>query len=360
MGRPAPLSDTIPPGGAIAKRGMGQVTATYLRKVVAAVVDPPERAAVLRSAGIDPAAPPDAGRMIDADTYHRLLERVARDLPDASDMPLRVGAAMRCDDYGAFGLAWKTAPTLRGSLLRAVRYWRVLTSTAQFDLLPAGRGDAWFVLRRAGPRRLGLRLSNEATLAASLAIMREVAPGPVRPTELRLRHRLPERGRVHAAWFGCPVLCDADRDGLRLPAAVLDRPNRLGDAGLSRYLAGQLDGSLAEVAPLATLADTVRRQIEGALGEGVPGLAGIAASMGLSDRGLQRRLAAEGLSFRSLLDQVRREVAEGLLLHSDHALAEIAFLSGFSEQSALTRAFRRWHGVPPAAYRQRQRAPRAR
>ena len=103
------------------------------------------------------------------------------------------------------------------------------------------------------------------------------------------------------------------------------------------------------------LTETVRRAVERSLSDGVPELARIAASLGRSERGLRRALAAEGLPFRILVDGVRRDLAEGLLVNSDYALAEIAFLAGFSEQSALTRAFRRWHGQPPAAFRAENR-----
>ena len=51
----------------------------------------------------------------------------------------------------------------------------------------------------------------------------------------------------------------------------------------------------------------------------------------------------------------RRELAEGLLVQSDYSLAEVAFLGGFSEQSAFNRAFKRWMNQTPAAYRESHR-----
>jgi len=57
--------------------------------------------------------------MIRAEDYYLLFERAAAADPDATTLPLRVGASMRSDDYGPFGFAWKSAPTLRGSYDRA-------------------------------------------------------------------------------------------------------------------------------------------------------------------------------------------------------------------------------------------------
>jgi AraC-like DNA-binding protein len=72
--------------------------------------------------------------------------------------------------------------------------------------------------------------------------------------------------------------------------------------------------------------------------------------MGLSERTLHRRLSAHGLTFRGVRDRAQRRLAEGLLTQSDHSIAEIAFLIGFSEQSAFTRAFKRRANDAPAAF----------
>ncbi|WP_425283670.1 helix-turn-helix domain-containing protein [Jannaschia faecimaris] len=68
---------------------------------------------------------------------------------------------------------------------------------------------------------------------------------------------------------------------------------------------------------------------------------------------MHRRLADEGVSFQLVFEKARRRLAEGLLVQSDHAFAEIAFLTGFSEQSSFTRAFKRWADESPAAFRER-------
>ena len=87
------------------------------------------------------------------------------------------------------------------------------------------------------------------------------------------------------------------------------------------------------------------------LSEGIPRVADVARTLGLSVRSLHRRLAQDGLSFRMLTEETRKELAEGLLRDERYSLSEIAFLTGFSEQSAFNRAFKRWIGRSPAQHR---------
>ena len=71
----------------------------------------------------------------------------------------------------------------------------------------------------------------------------------------------------------------------------------------------------------------------------------------MSGRTLQRRLADQGHAYQDLVDNARYELAQRLLKKTDYALAEIAFLTGFAEQSTFSRAFKRWSRKTPAAFR---------
>ena len=328
---------------------MGYVTSLFARKMVAAAGDGIDAAGLLAEAGLDPEGPWDPKVMIPASTYYALLERIAERI-DVTDLPVRGGASMRCDDYGALGLAWKAALDLRGSFSRVARYARLWTSVVGYELRPHPQG-ALFILHRAGERRLGMRLSNEATLASGVSLARQVSPVPFAPLEVLVRHPAPKSVAYHEEWFGCPVRFDADLDALLISADALDRPNILGDEGISRYLISHLDEELAEVADEEPLIAGARDAIAQALSEGAPRMADIARGLGLSARTLHRRLSQHGMSFQTLTEDTRRDLAEGLLRDERHSLAEIAFLTGFSEQSAFTRAFRRWLGTTPASYR---------
>lgn len=328
---------------------MGVITSLFAHKVieVAAPQDAPE---LIESIGLDPLAPTDPKQMIEDRVYYSLLERLAETM-DVTDLPLRTGASMRCDEYGAVGLAWKAAPTLLGSYTRVTRYARLWTSVVEYELQRTEEGTLFF-LHRTGTRRLGLRLSNEATLASAVAISREVSPNGFSPKHVFLKHPAPAETTAHTAYFNCPVEFNAEYDALLLSDDSLARPTRLGDEGITRFLLSHLDAELAALQSVEdTLATRTRATIARALSEGVPKVEDVARSLGLSARSFHRRLSEEGLSYQLLIDDTRRDLAEGMLADDTHSLSEIAFLTGFSEQSAFTRAFKRWSGQTPAQYR---------
>ena len=329
---------------------MGQITSLFVHKVIRQVDDSLDKGALLSSVGVDPDGAVDPSVMVTDADYYALLETIAQSDPNANDLPLRVGASMRCDDYGAFGLAWKSALNLRGSYERAERYARVLTSVSSYRVTDAEEG-VYMHLHREGERRLGLRLSNEATIASIAAISEEVSTGGFQAQAIYFSHSPPHSAIDHERHFGCPVNFGADMDALLVSSAVLQRPNRLGDRSISRFFDTHLEEELSKYDDSASLERRVRIQVSQALSQGVPRISDVAGRLGLSGRTLQRRLSDQGYSFQALVDESRRELARRLLKETEYPLAEVAFLTGFSEQSAFNRAFKRWAGQTPRSFR---------
>jgi len=329
---------------------MPYVTSIFARRVIQAAGLAVDHVALLRSVGLDPDGALDVTEMIAAEAYYDLLERIAAAMPDGHELPLRVGPLMRPDDYGALGLAWKSAPTVRHSLERVERYCRLWTGNLTYELRDRD-GGVDFVLHRSGERRLGLRLSNEATIASATSLIRQTAFAGFRPQTVRLQHAAPETTVAHERYFGCPVFFGTDRDALSIGSEALARPNRLGDDGISRYLLNHLDAEIEALEGDEPVENLVRQVVSRSLSEGVPRMADVARRLAMSERTLHRRLAATGLSFKTEVQATRRELAENLLRQSRYTLSEVAFLTGFSEQSAFQRAFKRWTGKTPAAFR---------
>jgi AraC-like DNA-binding protein len=99
----------------------------------------------------------------------------------------------------------------------------------------------------------------------------------------------------------------------------------------------------------------VRRVLASRIARGDTQIQSVARALSTSTRSLQRRLAAVGLSYNQLLDQVRKEAAERHLTDSALSITEIAYLLGYSEPAAFNSAFKRWYDETPQGFRQRQR-----
>lgn len=326
---------------------MGKISTLFIRKVLEEVDSEIDKNALVRSMGIELDRP---AYMISDKHYYSFFERAVAIDGNGATLPLRVGAAMCCDDYGAFGLAWKSATTLRGSYNRAERYAQVLTSVSTYEVETTKEG-AYMHLHRSGEKCLGMQLSNEATIASISTISQEVSTKAIHPIAVYFKHADPESIADHETYFGCPVYFNSDRDALLISKENLQTPNQLGDESISKFFESHLETELSKLEDATTLDRQILRHLRQTLSEGIPMLSDVAHHFGMSGRTLQRRLSDLGYSYQTLVDESRRQLSERLLRETDFSLVEIAFMTGFSEQSAFARAFKRWAGQTPRNFR---------
>jgi AraC-like DNA-binding protein len=329
---------------------MAQITSLYVYKVISQASPGVETRDLLNGLGLDPDGAVDPALLISSSDYYDFFAALAERDPNGLLLPLRIGASMRTDEYGAFGLAWKSAPDLRGSMLRSERYGQVLGSAEVYSLDETAEG-LFFCLDKAGDRRPGMLLSNEASLSAVDVICREVTTADFRPLAIYFKHAPRGDIAIYEDHFGCPVLFETGRDALQLREDDIDAPNKVGDETIASFFDRHLERELAMIEREAGLEHDVRRAVADVLSEGVPTLSHIASKLGIGARTLQRRLSDQGHSFQSVVDAARKDLARRLLHETAYSLAEVAFLTGFSEQSAFTRAFKRWAGQTPRSYR---------
>ncbi len=166
---------------------------------------------------------------------------------------------------------------------------------------------------------------------------------------------------AHDLVFATPMTFDAPRPALVFEAARLQAPVMRTEAELEEFIARSPAGLLARPVHDATSADQVRRMVELAIRAShpspVPSGDEVATRLSISPQTLRRRLAADGTSLRGVRDQVLRDAAITALVDGDESIADLSTRLGFSEPSAFTRAFRRWTGNPPSAYRAGNAAP---
>ncbi|NEO86668.1 MAG: AraC family transcriptional regulator [Spirulina sp. SIO3F2] len=307
-------------------------------------------AELLRVAGLELSGESTHKNMLTDTAFFGLLEYVADKFEKGYTIAIRVGSTMQCDDYGAFGLAFKTARDLSGSFQRVERYGKVVTSIANYTIVQ-GQQSTFMAVKKDANSRLGLLLTNELAVAAATSLCREVSLHLFAPEAVHFSHPSPPDPSLHEHYFQCPVYFGSDRDGLEIANDMLFSGNRLGDQAISAFFDTHLDSELTELADESRIAQRIAKQITQALSEGVPSISKIAQQLGMSSRTLQRRLADEGLVYQKLIDETRRDLAVRLLKKNEYSLVEIAFLTGYAEQSTFTRAFKRWHGQTPTGFR---------
>jgi AraC-like DNA-binding protein len=156
--------------------------------------------------------------------------------------------------------------------------------------------------------------------------------------------------------FGCPVVCGTPRNAIIFRATDANRPFVTRNAELLGILAPQFDEELKEENGDENFIERVRIAIQQRLTGRRPAIEDIADALHISSRTLQRRLQDDGSSFQRVLEEARHQLARHYLNNSVLGLNEAAYLLGYEDGNSFVRAFRTWEGVPPARWREQQRA----
>jgi AraC-like DNA-binding protein len=217
------------------------------------------------------------------------------------------------------------------------------------------------VLDEDDPVRVAIEAGSafETELSVSLSVLRfrQEAEGPFAAAFASFAHD-PDDAEEYRHVLGCPVRTRASWSGWALTKAMMARPLRRRDPALRQWLDRQAAGLLARLPSTGTVEDDVTRVLSAQMTAGEVELEVVARRLATTPRTLQRRLARAGTSFESLRDGARREAAAAYLADTALSIGEIGYLLGYSEPAAFHRAFKRWHGTTPQAFRAGRRAAR--
>lgn len=287
---------------------------------------------------------------ISPEDHYRILGIVAERVPDRAGLSVRYARSIDIDRMGTLALACKAARNVGEVLTRVARYHTLLSNSIRYHVESKGNHTLLRqeVLVGSGP---GLVFSPEAGLAALFCAIDQVASDKITPERVVFRHAPSRDAEVFDKFYGCRIDFGADADGIQFSEETLQKENRLGDIALSDFLTSHLEKELSEVNSEPSLVQDIKDEIGLTLSGGPPKMAEVARKLGLSVRSLHRRLADHGVTFQMLTEETRREIALVMLKDTAYPFSEIAFLTGFSEQSAFNRAFKRWTDQTPANYR---------
>lgn len=192
----------------------------------------------------------------------------------------------------------------------------------------------------------------DAAVAIIFNMLRELCGEEWKPLAVCFSHRKPASVKPFEDFFGTTLCFDARDNGVVFPAHWLQSPVQGADDELHRLLEKQvlqMESNYHE-----DFSGQVKRVLFDALLAGQASADYIAAFFSIHSRTLHRRLVAQGTSFHELVDESRFSIARQALENSEIAVAEIADMLGYSDTRAFTRAFKRWSGLTPSAWRGRK------
>lgn len=300
--------------------------------------------ALVAEVGFDPAVLDDADGRVPLVQHLRMWE-----LLSARGDGVEIGARLGPAAMGVVGYACAHRATVRDALAFQQR----MAAVVHRDAVPAleVQGDRVVFARPISPPFAALREPVYAQAAAIVATMQALTGRPLRASFVRFPLPRPGEPAALERHFACALAWGTSRLEVGFDAAMLDLPLPRRDPRLFGYLARRAEELRARLPDDAAWAERARSEVGALLVEGEPRLAQVAQRLGVSERTLHRRLDEEGTGFAALVDEARR--ARALLLLEDRALSasEIAFLLGYTEPAPFFRAFKRWTGATPAAYR---------
>ena len=263
-------------------------------------------------------------------------------------LALYMGMQMRLSSHGFLGFAAMTAGTVREALDLAARF--SLVRTTAIGLYVCVEGDtAALVLEERSPLD-GLREFAVISLFVGIAQIAEVITGKRLSGAAECTFEEPSYMRRFAGLMTDPMRFSQPANRLVFPASHLDVPIVSADPIAMQLARAQCERELAALVLAGGLVGRAREAIDGA-DDTFRSLDEVARTLHMSTRTLKRTLASHGTTFSALVDEKRRQRALLLIAQRDLALGEIAYRLGYSDVANFTRAFRRWTGKTPAAFR---------
>ena len=252
-------------------------------------------------------------------------------------------------DLNALGVTFLSSSTLFEALQRMVRYESVLNSSLNFTIVETeDRVD--FICEKPVLDSEAIGIMEDSRTSVVLDLCRTGLTHSLDPIEVAFTYPEPEDTGDYFGLFRCPLVFGHNQS--RISFKLTDARHPFTDASRELAIANDhiLDSMMKNLRS-SDLITRVKKAIIDALPSGAPDQSDIAKLVFVSNRTLQRKLADEGTNFRTLLLEVRRELAERYIADNSLPLAEISYMLGFSDTSSFSRAFKRWTGDSPNVFR---------
>ncbi len=314
---------------------------------------------MLAGTGLTEATLRDPDAQVDAHTELAVVRNLVRAV-DSPALGLELGTRYRITTFGIFGFACVSSPTLGEAISFALRYLDLsftfclpvaqwtgdeLVARVHDDLVPA---DVRHVLV-------------ERDVVAMHQVMSDLLGRPLPLLRAEFRSAEPEYIDSITSVLGVRPEFGRPQNLFALDAGMLDEPLPQANEHTWAMCLAQCRQLIDRRRARTGIAAEVRELLVPGGADGFappPGIDAVARKLNVSTRTLRRHLDTAGTSYRALLDEVRRALAEEMLTTTPLSVSDVAIRLGYAESSTFIYAFKRWTGVTPAAYRRERIAAR--
>lgn len=310
-----------------------------------------DRRVVLRGTGLSAESLLDPDLVVEGTQELAVLRNLVESVGYDGGLGVELGSMFRLSSFGTLGLGLLSSPDVRSAIEVGLRYHQLFYSFCDVEVRTVGDEARLFINANDVPSDLR-RVMIESDMAATQTIQRDIFGGALPLRRVSFAFPPPNSGRVgiYEDVFGLRPDFDADDNVYAFDAAFMDLALPQSNA-LTVMMAIEECRKLVEMRQAASgWAGKVRELLLANLSCPLDAVQ-VSARLHMSERAMRGRLAAEGTSFRALLQEVRQDLAHELLTKHSVSVAEVARQLGYSELSSFSQAFNSWKGMSPAAYR---------
>lgn len=285
----------------------------------------------------------------------RKVWEIARSICDDPGLGVTAGQRTQVRYFGALGYAWLSSATLADAFARLMRFEAIVdTGFTEIEFVKVG-DEYRFSESYPNPADYYGKLGTDMRFSSLVTFCRTATDSHLFATKGEFMIARDDPIDIYTPLVSGTVTRHPTHNALYFRASDVERPlpsaqREVAEAAsktAERYIES-LDGN--------AVSTRVREALIRMLPAGKANQEKVASALFCSTSTLQRQLESEGTTYRTISDQTRQELAEAYLGDDAYSLAQVAFLTGFTDQSNFARAFKRWTGFSPKEFQKRVRA----
>ncbi len=305
---------------------------------------------IFRRLQLDPELMYHSGGRYPRDTVMELWQEAAKTIKDPC-FGLLAAESWHPSNFGTLGYALLMSTSLRETLLRLLRFNRVVTDEPIAEAELVEDGDVLiYAIQYKSSSDFHVPAREDAIMAWLLSMLRVNFQKPFAPISVHFTHEKPSCSAKFYQYFQCPVHFNSSVTKMEMSLKDADRVLTSANKELAEFN-DQVMTKYLEAKASSSIVTRVKKIIVEHLPTGNATVEKVATDLFMSKRKLQRLLQEEGTSFFNLINETRKDIAKQYVKDKEMDLTEIAFLLGFAEQSTFSRSFKRWTGKSPSVFR---------